>query len=99
MTDLEFSLEQMKWIELCKVRTEVESTNHSGLTLAKERRRAMRLDHLMVVFAMVVVAHCSVVRGERQGGDERATGASVGGESEKDEWELVAATAYLIEWL
>ena len=76
MTDLEFSLEQMKWIELCEVRTEVKSTNHSGLTLARERRWAMRLDHLMVMFAMVVVAHCSIVRGETRGRDERATGAT-----------------------
>ena len=59
----------------------------------------MRLDPLTVVFAMVIVARCSVISGERQGGDERATGASVGGESEKDEWELVATTAYLVEWL
>ena len=59
----------------------------------------MRLDLLTILFAMVIVARCSVVRGERQGGDERATGASVGGESEKDEWGLAAAAAYLVEWL
>jgi hypothetical protein len=83
---------------LCEGRTEVESTNHLELTLAREMWRVMRLDLLMVVFAMVVTAHCSVVIGERQGGDERAAGARAGGESKMDEWGQAAAAACLGEW-
>ena len=89
----------MKWIELCEVRTKVKSTNHSGLTPAREMRWAIRLDHLMVVFAMVIVAHCSIVRGERWGGDERATGATCRRRVKKDEWGLATVAAYLGEWL
>ena len=73
----------MKWIELCEVRTKVKSTNHSGLTLAREMRHAIRFDLLMVVFAMVVVAHWSIIRGERRGGDEWAAGGYVLAKSEE----------------
>ena len=78
---------------------EVESTNHSGLTLAREMQQAIRLDLLMVVFAMVVAAHCSIVRGERRGGDERAAEATCRRRVKKDEWGLAAMAAYLGEWL
>jgi hypothetical protein len=59
----------------------------------------MRLDLIMVVFAMVIMDCCSVIRGERQGGDESAAGLRAGRESEKDEWGLAAAAACLREWL
>jgi hypothetical protein len=66
----------MKWIELCERRTEAESMYHSVLTPARETRWAMHMDLLMVMFAMVIVDRCSVVRGERQGGDESVVGVT-----------------------
>jgi hypothetical protein len=61
--------------------------------------QSCRVDLLTVMFAKVIVARCSVVRGERQGGDESAAGLRAGRESEKDEWGLAAAAACLREWL
>lgn len=79
---------------------EAESTYHSGLNSARETWWAMRLDLLMVVFTMVIVAHCSVIE-DRRGrvGTRGLRGLRADGESKRDEWEVAAAATYLGEWL
>jgi hypothetical protein len=55
---------------------EAESTYHSVLRAAREMWWVMCMDLPMVMFAMVIVARCSVVRGERQGGDKSVAGVT-----------------------
>ena len=62
---------------------EVESTNHSGLTLAREMQQAIRLDLLMVVFTMVIVAHCSVIEDRRGRVGTRGLQGLVSAESQR----------------